>query len=77
MKLCNIFARALYIGLAKHMPLSDSKCSFGAKRLRRFCARAVIPHCGKNEAFMRCDPQTGSTGSAASLYNDGTVPTSA
>lgn len=53
MKLCNILARALYIGLAKHMPLSDSKFSFGAKRLRRFCARAVIPHCGKNVNIER------------------------
>ena len=47
------FAKALYNGLAKHMPLSDGKCSFGAKNIRYFCAKMVLPHCGKNVNIER------------------------
>ena len=48
MSLRHVFAKILYKGLAKHLPLSDGSFTFGAKRLRAFCARQVLPHCGKN-----------------------------
>lgn len=41
------FAKCLY-AVVKHFPLSDGRMSFGAKRLRRFCARLALPHCGEN-----------------------------
>lgn len=53
MKIKQIFAKALYYAIAKHMPLSDSKISFGAKRFRRFCVRQIVPHCGKNVNIER------------------------
>ena len=49
----SFLGRALYMALAKHMPLSDSRFSFGAKRLRGFCARAALPHCGENVNIER------------------------
>lgn len=48
-----MFARIVYKGLAKHLPLSDSRFNLGAKRLRGFCARAGLPHCGKNVNIER------------------------
>ncbi|MBQ1372353.1 MAG: acyltransferase [Oscillospiraceae bacterium] len=48
MKLQRTIAKILYNGIAKHMPLSDGTLSFGAKKFRRFCARQVLPYCGKN-----------------------------
>ena len=53
MKIRHLFAKILYTGLAKRMPLSDSRCSFGAKKLRRFCAKQILPHCGKNVNIER------------------------
>ena len=49
----SFLGRALYLGLAKHMPLSDSRFNFGSKRLRRFCAKSALPHCGKNVNIER------------------------
>ena len=48
MKFRHFFAKVLYNGLAKHLPLSDGHFSFGAKKLRRSCAKLILPHCGKN-----------------------------
>ena len=53
MKIRHLFAKILYNGLAKHMPLSDGRFSFGAKKLRRFCAKQILPHCGKNVNIER------------------------
>ena len=53
MKLRHLLAKVLYNGLAKHMPLSDSRFSFGAKKLRRFCAKQILPRCGKNVNIER------------------------
>ena len=49
----SFLGRAVYLVLAKHMPLSDSRFSLGAKQLRRLCARAALPHCGKNVNIER------------------------
>ena len=48
MSIRKTIAKILYKTVAKRMPLSDSRFSFGAKRFRRFCARQVLPHMGKN-----------------------------
>lgn len=42
------FGRVVYNVLGKHMPLSDSKFSFGSKRVRAFCGRLILEQCGKN-----------------------------
>ncbi len=38
----------LYNTLAVHMPLSNSRFSFGARRLRAYCARRMLTQCGKH-----------------------------
>lgn len=43
-----IIAILLYKIVARHMPLSNSKLSFGAKSIRRFLAKRIIDKCGKN-----------------------------
>ena len=53
MKIRHLFAKILYNGLAKHMPLSDGSCTFGAKKLRYFCAKQLLPYCGKNVNIER------------------------
>ena len=53
MKFRRFFAIILYKAIAKHMPLSDGKCSFGAKKLRYFCARQILPRCGNNVNIER------------------------
>ena len=40
--------KILYHGLAKHLPLSDSRFSLGGKKLRAFCGRLILNSCGKN-----------------------------
>lgn len=40
--------RMLYNILGKHMPLSDSRCSFGSKKIRYFCGKLILSECGKN-----------------------------
>lgn len=53
MSIRKMLAKVLYKSIAKHMPLSDSRFNFGAKRLRRFCARQILPRCGKNVNIER------------------------
>lgn len=48
-----LLGRAVYRGLAKHLPMSDSRFSLGAKRLRLFCAKSALTHCGKNVNIER------------------------
>lgn len=43
-----IFGKALYNLLGKHMPFSDSKYNFGSKKVRAFCGKLLLNHCGKN-----------------------------
>lgn len=40
--------KLLYNTIAKKMPLSDSRMSFGSKRLRAFCGKLILEHCGDN-----------------------------
>ena len=39
--------RVLYVGIGKHLPMSGSKYSFGARRFRQFCAHLILDDCGK------------------------------
>lgn len=48
MKARIIIGRLIYNVLGKHMPLSDSRFSFGSKRVRAFCGKLLLNHCGKN-----------------------------
>ncbi len=46
-------ALALYYGIAKRMPSSDSKLSFGAKGFRRFLCRAIFDSVGDSANIER------------------------
>ena len=48
MNIRQFLGRALYNLLGKHMPLSDSRRSFGSKKVRAFCGKLILEHCGKN-----------------------------
>ena len=48
MKLIRAFAILTYDLIAVHLPASNQKWSFGAKRLRAFCARHMLTSCGEN-----------------------------
>ena len=48
MKLIRAFAILTYDLIAVHLPASHQKWSFGAKRLRAFCARHMLASCGQN-----------------------------
>lgn len=45
--------KLLYNALGKHMPLSDGRCSFGSKHIRRLCGKLILEHCGKNVNIER------------------------
>ena len=48
MKMIRAFAILTYDLIAVHLPASHQKWSFGAKRLRAFCARHMPTSCGEN-----------------------------
>lgn len=48
MKLKMAFGKALYYLIGKHMPLSDSRISLGSKKVRAFCGKLILDHCGTN-----------------------------
>ena len=48
MNIRQFLGRALYNLLGKHMPLSDSRRSFGSKKVRAFCGKLMLEHCGQN-----------------------------
>ena len=43
-----IIGRVVYNLIGKHMPLSDSKMSFGSKRVRALCGKLILKQCGRN-----------------------------
>lgn len=47
MNLKYLFGKFLY-SFAKNMPLSSSRINFGSKRIRGFCGKLILKHCGKN-----------------------------
>jgi maltose O-acetyltransferase len=48
MNLRILAGKLLYNFIAKKMPLSDSRMNFGSKRLRAFCGKLILEHCGSN-----------------------------
>lgn len=48
MKPIRAFAIVVYNTLAVRMPCSNSRFSFGARRLRAFCARRMLAACGQD-----------------------------
>lgn len=48
MKMIRAFAILTYDLITVHLPASHQKWSFGAKRLRAFCARHMLTSCGEN-----------------------------
>ena len=48
MNLRILAGKLLYNSIAKKMPLSDSRMNFGSKRLRAFCGKLILEHCGSN-----------------------------
>lgn len=48
MKAKRFFGKLLYNFIGKHMPLSDGRMSFGSKKMRAFCGKLILDHCGKN-----------------------------
>ena len=48
MKLKVFAGKTIYNLIAKRMPLSDSRFSFGSKKLRAFCGGLILKECGKN-----------------------------
>lgn len=45
--------KIIYKIFARNLPLSNSKISFGAKRIRYFLAKRIINQCGKNVNFEK------------------------
>ena len=43
-----IVGKTVYNLLGKHMPLSDSRFNMGSKKVRRFCGKLILKHCGEN-----------------------------
>jgi len=40
--------KLIYNLLGKHMPLSDGRFSFGSKKVRAWCGKMILNHCGSN-----------------------------
>ena len=40
--------KIIYNLIGKRMPLSDSRFSFGSKRIRAFCGKLILDYCGDN-----------------------------
>lgn len=45
--------RCIYNGLAKHLPLSDSRFSLGSKKLRALCGKLILRKCGRDVNIER------------------------
>ena len=43
-----VAGKILYRMIGKHMPASDVQFSFGSKKVRAFCGRLMLKHCGEN-----------------------------
>jgi maltose O-acetyltransferase len=48
MKLTRAAAVILYNGIAKRLPVSNTRFSLGARKLRAWCAKQMLEKCGKN-----------------------------
>lgn len=48
-----VVGNILYYAIAVHLPESNRNFNFGAKKLREFCTRLIIKHCGSNVNIQR------------------------
>ena len=48
MRLKVTIGKFIYDILGKHMPLSDGRMNLGSKKVRAFCGKLMLNHCGKN-----------------------------
>ena len=48
MSLKILIGKTIYNLIGKHMPLSDGHFNFGSKKVRAFCGKLILRHCGKN-----------------------------
>lgn len=48
MKRKQIVGKIIYNLIGKHMPLSDCRFHFGSKKVRAFCGKLILSHCGEN-----------------------------
>lgn len=48
MKVKILIGKLVYNLFGKHMPPSDSRFSFGSKRIRAFCGKLILRECGTN-----------------------------
>ena len=48
MKAKVVLGKVIYNLLGKHMPLSDGHFNFGSKKVRAFCGKMILKHCGTN-----------------------------
>lgn len=49
----HFIGKLIYRSIAVKMPLSHAKRSFGAKKIRYWCAKRMIRYCGKNVNFEK------------------------
>ena len=48
MTIKQFIGRVIYNTVGKRMPLSDGRFSFGSKKVRAFCGKLILDHCGEN-----------------------------
>ena len=48
MHIKQFIGKVLYNLVGKHMPLSDGRFNFGSKKVRAFCGKLILDHCGTN-----------------------------
>ena len=48
MNMKRFLGKLIYNLVGKHMPLSDGRFSFGSKKVRAFCGKLILDHCGTN-----------------------------
>ena len=53
MPMKKVFGKMLYQGFAAYLPVNNCTFNFGAKRIRAFCAKLIIRHCGTNVNIQR------------------------
>ena len=48
MNMKRFLGKLIYNLVGKNMPLSDGSFSFGSKKVRAFCGKLILDHCGTN-----------------------------
>lgn len=48
MRIKQILGKTIYNLIGKRMPLSDCRFHFGSKKVRAFCGKLILEHCGDN-----------------------------